>query len=72
MPAGDESPSDLHEKVDQFYDILMQSIDISRGWAEKIPGFSELCKEDQDLLFQSCSLELFVLRVAYRYIVLNC
>jgi hypothetical protein len=36
-------------------------------WAEKIPGFSELCKEDQDLLIQSACLEIFVIRFAYRW-----
>lgn len=40
---------------------------IIRGWAEKIPGFSDLPKTDQDLLFESAFLELFVLRLAYRY-----
>lgn len=37
------------------------------SWAEKIPGFSDLPKTDQDLLFESAFLELFVLRLAYRY-----
>ncbi|CAN0157964.1 unnamed protein product [Bubo scandiacus] len=32
----------------------------------KIPGFTDLPKTDQDLLFESAFLELFVLRLAYR------
>ncbi|XP_014249767.1 probable nuclear hormone receptor HR38 isoform X2 [Cimex lectularius] len=54
------------EKTQQFYNLLTSSVDVIRHFAEKIPGFSELCREDQDLLFQSASLELFVLRLAYR------
>lgn len=42
-------------------------MEIIRGWAEKIPGFTDLPKPDQDLLFESAFLELFVLRLAYRY-----
>lgn len=42
-------------------------MEIIRGWAEKIPGFTDLPKTDQDLLFESAFLELFVLRLAYRY-----
>lgn len=54
------------EKILQFYNLLTTSLDVIRHFAEKIPGFGELCREDQDLLFQSASLELFVLRLAYR------
>lgn len=66
VPSGEESPTPQEVRVREFYDLLIQSIDILRGWADKVPGFSDLCKEDQDLLFQSASLELFVLRLAYR------
>uniref|UniRef100_W5KAL7 Nuclear receptor subfamily 4 group A member 2 n=1 Tax=Astyanax mexicanus TaxID=7994 RepID=W5KAL7_ASTMX len=59
--AGDES---LH--VQQFYDLLTGSMSIIRGWAEKMPGFTDLPKCDQELLFESAFLELFVLRLAYR------
>ena len=52
--------------INQFYDIILSSIDVIKMWAEKIPGFSELCKEDQDLLFNSATLELFILRLAHR------
>ncbi|XP_062852928.1 nuclear receptor subfamily 4 group A member 2b [Trichomycterus rosablanca] len=52
--------------IQQFYDLLMGSMSIIRGWAEKMPGFTELLKCDQELLFDSAFLELFVLRLAYR------
>ncbi|CAD6222482.1 GSCOCG00000987001-RA-CDS [Cotesia congregata] len=54
------------EKVQQFYNLLATSIDVIHNFAEKIPGFTDLLKEDQELLFQSASLELFILRLAYR------
>lgn len=54
------------EKIQQFYNLLTTSVDVIKHFAEKIPGFGELSREDQDLLFQSASLELFVLRLAYR------
>ncbi|KAI4885391.1 hypothetical protein NFI96_020344 [Prochilodus magdalenae] len=59
--AGDES---LH--VQQFYDLLTGSMSVIRGWAEKMPGFTDLPKCDQELLFESAFLELFVLRLAFR------
>ncbi|XP_048835708.1 nuclear receptor subfamily 4 group A member 2-like [Brienomyrus brachyistius] len=52
--------------IQQFYDLLTGSMEIIRGWAEKIPGFPDLPRQDQDLLFESAFLELFVLRLAYR------
>lgn len=66
VPSGDQSPSSNQEYLQLFYDLLIQSIDILKTWAERIPGFTDLCKEDQDLLFQSATLELFVLRIAFR------
>ncbi|KAF8773474.1 putative nuclear hormone receptor HR38 like protein [Argiope bruennichi] len=35
-------------------------------FADKVPGFADLTKEDQELLFHSACLELFSLRLAYR------
>ncbi|CAH1966099.1 unnamed protein product [Acanthoscelides obtectus] len=54
------------EKIQQFYTLLTTSVDVIRNFADKIPGFQEICLEDRELLFQSASLELFVLRLAYR------
>ncbi|XP_064646082.1 nuclear receptor subfamily 4 group A member 2-like isoform X3 [Lineus longissimus] len=67
IPATDSSPSSTTaEIITQFYDIIISSIDVIKGWAEKIPGFMDLCKEDQELLFNSATLELIILRVAHR------
>ncbi|EDX05646.1 GD21688 [Drosophila simulans] len=54
------------DKVQQFYQLLTSSVDVIKQFAEKIPGYFDLLPEDQELLFQSASLELFVLRLAYR------
>ena len=65
-----ESPGspleDDAQHVRQFYDLLTRSMEVIRGWAQKIPGFTSLPKHDQDLLFYSSFLELFVLRLSYR------
>ncbi|XP_071759080.1 nuclear receptor subfamily 4 group A member 2-like [Centroberyx gerrardi] len=60
-PLGDDA-----QHVLQFYDLLTGSMEVIRGWAQKIPGFTALPKHDQDLLFYSAFLELFVLRLSYR------
>ncbi|XP_043288774.1 nuclear receptor subfamily 4 group A member 1 isoform X2 [Venturia canescens] len=65
-PGPADLPITEAEKIQQFYNLLMTSVDVIRNFADKIPGFSELTREDQELLFQSASLELFVLRLAYR------
>lgn len=67
-----ETVASLTEKEDandiqQFYDLLTGSMSVIRKWAESIPGFTAFCKEDQDLLFESAFVELFILRLAYRY-----
>lgn len=54
------------EKIQQFYTLLTTSVDVIKHFAEKLPGFADLCPEDQELLFQSASLEMFVLRLSYR------
>ncbi|KAK4287387.1 hypothetical protein Pmani_039540 [Petrolisthes manimaculis] len=66
--SGADSPSTEAERIQQFYSLLTSSIEVIRHFAEKIPGYHDLAREDQDLLFQSASLELFVLRVAYRLV----
>ncbi|XP_022242869.1 probable nuclear hormone receptor HR38 [Limulus polyphemus] len=65
-PLKVESPSTDSDKVQQFYNLLISSLDVIRVFAEKIPGFKDLDESDQELLFQSASLELFALRLAYR------
>ncbi|XP_075212010.1 hormone receptor-like in 38 isoform X2 [Lycorma delicatula] len=65
-PSPLEPPITEAEKIQQFYNLLTTSVDVIRHFADKIPGFSDFCREDQELLFQSASLELFVLRLAYR------
>ncbi|XP_060898739.1 probable nuclear hormone receptor HR38 [Labrus mixtus] len=66
-----ETVDNLKEKVDsgdiqQFYDLLTGSLDVIRSWAENIPGFTDFCTEDQELLLESAFVELFILRLAYR------
>ncbi|PIK44946.1 putative nuclear receptor subfamily 4 group A member 2 isoform X2 [Apostichopus japonicus] len=66
LPGDNESCLSEEEQLKQFYDNLSSSLEVIKTWAEKIPGFSDLCKEDQLLLLQSACLELFVLKMAYR------
>nr|XP_046240070.1 probable nuclear hormone receptor HR38 [Scatophagus argus] len=66
-----ETVDNLKEKEDagdiqQFYDLLTGSLDVIRNWAETIPGFTDFCTEDQELLLESAFVELFILRLAYR------
>ncbi|MEQ2160781.1 hypothetical protein GOODEAATRI_002914, partial [Goodea atripinnis] len=46
--------------------LLTISMETTRCWAERLPGFAELQRDDQNLLIDSAFLELFVLRLAYR------
>ncbi|KAM6925334.1 nuclear receptor subfamily 4immunitygroup A member 1 [Xenentodon cancila] len=52
--------------IQQFYDLLTASMEVIRKWAKDIPGFSEFCTEDQELLLESAFVELFILRLAFR------
>ncbi|XP_026203852.1 probable nuclear hormone receptor HR38 [Anabas testudineus] len=54
------------EDIQQFYDVLSGTLDVIRNWAETIPGFTDFCTEDQELLLESAFVELFILRLAYR------
>ncbi|XP_055022635.1 nuclear receptor subfamily 4 group A member 2-like [Boleophthalmus pectinirostris] len=68
-PQCDESvpeAADDSAHVRLFYGLLTRSMDVLHRWALKIPGFSSFPKQDQDLLFYSAFLELFVLHLAYR------
>jgi len=65
-PTPNEPLLSEAEKIQQFYSLLTTSVDVIRTFADKIPGFLDLNRDDQELLFQSASLELFVLRLAQR------
>lgn len=65
-PTPNEPLLSEAEKIQQFYSLLTTSVDVIRTFADKIPGFLDLNRDDQELLFQSASLELFVLRLAHR------
>ncbi|CAG03953.1 unnamed protein product, partial [Tetraodon nigroviridis] len=52
--------------IKQFYDLLAASMEAIREWAKNVPGFSDFCSEDQELLLESAFVELFILRLAYR------
>ncbi|XP_029695047.1 nuclear receptor subfamily 4 group A member 3 isoform X2 [Takifugu rubripes] len=54
------------EQIQLFYRLLTISMETTRCWADRLPGFSELQRDDQNLLIDSAFLELFVLRLAYR------
>jgi hypothetical protein len=57
------------ESVHLFYRVFESSLDTIRCFCNKTPGFAELDKRDQEILFQSAIIELFVLRFAYRLVV---
>ncbi|KAM9350440.1 nuclear receptor subfamily 4immunitygroup A member 1 [Symphorus nematophorus] len=61
-PNQKEDASDIR----RFYDLLTASMEVIRKWAKSIPGFSDFCSEDQELLLESAFVELFILRLAYR------
>ncbi|CAL8290868.1 unnamed protein product [Merluccius merluccius] len=54
------------QQIQLFYRLLTISMETTRCWAERLPGFSELHRDDQNLLIDSSFLELFVLRLAHR------
>ncbi|PWA33521.1 hypothetical protein CCH79_00007688 [Gambusia affinis] len=59
------------EHIQLFYRLLTISMETTRCWAERLPGFAELQRDDQNLLIDSAFLELFVLRLAYRSMLLE-
>ncbi|XP_072238507.1 probable nuclear hormone receptor HR38 [Leuresthes tenuis] len=66
-----EKTDNLKEKeeagdIQQFYDLLTDTLDVLKKWAQTIPGFTDFCAEDQELLLESAFVELFILRLAYR------
>ena len=56
------------DDIKQFYHLLTSSMEVVRKWAKSIPGFCDFCSEDQDLLLESAFVELFILRLAYRWV----
>ncbi|KAJ4930859.1 hypothetical protein JOQ06_025162 [Pogonophryne albipinna] len=60
------SSSSDAEHIQLFYRLLTISMETTRCWADRLPGFSELQRDDQNLLIDSAFLELFVLRMAHR------
>lgn len=64
----DTSPNQKEDASDirQFYNLLTASMEVIRQWANSIPGFSEFCLEDQELLLESAFVELYILRLAFR------
>lgn len=43
----DDPPISEMEKTQQFYNLLTSSVDVIRNFAEKIPGFTDLLRDDQ-------------------------
>ncbi|XP_028322908.1 nuclear receptor subfamily 4 group A member 2-like isoform X2 [Gouania willdenowi] len=60
------SPVNDIQQVCEFYQLLTRSMEVIRGWSNNVPGFSALSQHDQELLFYSAFLELFVLRLEHR------
>ncbi|XP_013782357.1 nuclear receptor subfamily 4 group A member 1-like [Limulus polyphemus] len=65
-PSAGENRLTETEQIRQFINVMTSSLEIIRTFGKKIPGFRELNRDDQQLLSQSASLELFVFRLAYR------
>ncbi|KAL0985346.1 hypothetical protein UPYG_G00155770 [Umbra pygmaea] len=60
------SSSSDAQNIELFYRMLTVSMETTRCWADRLPGFNELHHDDQNLLIDSAFLELFVLRLAHR------
>ncbi|XP_017280407.2 nuclear receptor subfamily 4 group A member 3 isoform X2 [Kryptolebias marmoratus] len=67
--ADPPSSSSDAEHIQLFYRLLTISMETTKCWADRLPGFSELHLDDQNLLIDSAFLELFVLRLAHRSIL---
>ncbi|XP_073781046.1 nuclear receptor subfamily 4 group A member 3 isoform X2 [Danio rerio] len=59
------------QQIQMFYRVLTGSMEVTRCWAERLPGFSELHHDDQNMLIDSAFLELFVLRLANRSLLVD-
>ncbi|XP_029101839.1 nuclear receptor subfamily 4 group A member 3 isoform X2 [Scleropages formosus] len=67
--TADQPATSDAQHIQLFYRLLTSSMEVTRSWADRLPGFSELPREDQSLLIDSAFLELFVLRLANRSIL---
>lgn len=47
QPRQGDPPISEADKIQQFYNLLTTSIDVIRNFADKIPGFTDLVREDQ-------------------------
>lgn len=54
------------DEIRAFYNLLGSCLLVVKQFAEKVPGFSSLDKDDQALLTESAFTEIFALRLAYR------
>ncbi|KAL2083924.1 hypothetical protein ACEWY4_019442 [Coilia grayii] len=59
------------QQVQLFYRMLTSSMEVTRAWADHIPGFPELNRDDQNTLIDSASSSCSSLRLAYRWVLLE-
>ncbi len=56
------------DDLSHFFNLIAASMEICQKFCSRIPGIAEINAGDRELLYQSASLELVILRMAYRYI----
>ena len=56
------------DDIQQFFNLIASSMEICKKFCERIPGIGDINPGDRELLYQSASLELVILRMAYRYL----
>ena len=54
------------DDIQQFFNLIASSMEICKKFCERIPGIGDINPGDRELLYQSASLELVILRMAYR------
>ena len=59
-------PMDSPMYMRRLETMIKASLDSLKQFAEKIPGWSDISKEDHTKLLESACLDCFVLRTAYR------
>jgi nuclear receptor subfamily 4 group A protein 2 len=55
------------DDIQQFFNLIASSMEICKKFCERIPGIGDINPGDRELLYQSASLDLVILRMAYRY-----